>query len=289
MKHKISSLLCLSVIFLSTVFYITLCGYSDEPQRYDQTNIDELFKQIKQHLSTHDFESVVQLLPDKLLFEIISETDENNDLSLVKAYCLIMLERKNEASEMMEKLVALHKDRAFLFVDKGLVDCINDNYGKASISFTKAIELNESVEVTFFCYIQRVNIYAARRMHKEAENDLVLMQEMRRKFPQIIPPTQSPVEFMIGKYLAEPQGKVMYRVKKLPDDLSEPSLGVYWWCCNLPEETKNELVRLYGISALPYGIKEVPSEYLQKNNTMLLSNGYSCPENEASNGETDQN
>jgi len=135
----------------------------DEPQVIDQVSIDEMKKEIGKHLTAHDFNSIIQILPDNLVFGLCDKTGEYDRWISVKAYGLIMLGRKNEASELMGKAVLqqMHKDElAMLFFQKAGIDCLNDNYGNATISMTKAIEWSEkSTEVseaekfTFTCYL----------------------------------------------------------------------------------------------------------------------------------------
>ena len=264
MKH-VTSTLCFSIIFLSIGFCTVSRGDSDTPRKFDQSYLDMLDERMKQYLKDIDYESVIQTLPDDLLLDILDDTkDDTRLLSLIKTYCFIMLGRHNEAGELMEKLVLHHNDIATLFIIKGLVDCHNDNYGNATISFTKAIELSESVQMKFSCYMQRASIYAMRRMHKEAENDLALMQEMRQQFPRIIPPGKSPAEFIIGEYLADPHGKAIYRLEVRPTDPSKPGLYVYWWCANISEETINEFARRYAPADLPQEIiDQIPARVVR--------------------------
>ena len=280
------------IIFAIFYFAIIKLGYSQEEYSVlSPHTISELDEKIKQHLHVHDFEEVLEMLPDQLFLDLnktiqdyvpkalVADTatkDDHeriykqlkdfysaavNNFIFVKIHCLIMLERRSESSDFIAKLISEDVE-GYLFFAKGLVDCINDNYGNATISFTKAIELNQSVEMTFGCYMQRACIYAMRKMHKEAENDLLMMQNLRQQFPTMLPPIQSPAEFMIGKYLADPKGKVIYRVGAQGRDPSKPSLYVFWWCSNLSEDTIDEFVRLYSEYPIPKDL--YPTDYIPK-------------------------
>jgi len=231
-------------------FDVASMGYSEGTQKYDQKYIDELVKQIRQSLDVHDFESVIRLLPDNLLLEIINETNEEANLCVPKVYCLIMLGRKNEACELMEKLVTHHNNLALLFHIKGLVDCFNDNFGDATISFSNAIKINESTEMTYACYMQRVSVYAMRQLRKEVAEDLLVIQKMKQQFPGKFS-QDTPTEFLIREYLAEPQGKIFYRREVWPSNAKNPSLNVFWWCTNISEEATNEFFRLFGADKIP--------------------------------------
>ena len=227
----------------------------DEPQGIDQMSIDKLSGQMREYLNNHDFESIIQALPDNLAFDIYNETKEFKWIG-TKVDSLIRLGRKNEACDFMEKLVLQPMDEktlAGMFFYKYFTDCLNDNYGNATVSITKVIEMNEKLtdlsktgESAFIFYQMRADVYAARRMHKEAEDDLAKMQELRRQYPSIFL-SGTPGEYMLRKYLEDPEGKSFHRVE-MPLAKADPTKGsftVNWWCCGLSEEDKDEYYRLF--------------------------------------------
>lgn len=261
MKQYIAVFFFISIVLLTVNYNNALSEAFDEPRVIDQLNIDELTEKIRGYLKSNDFESIIQKLPDNLIFDLYIKT-KNSKWVDVKTYSLIRLGRKNEACELMEKTVLYQMDNLYeRFFIKGCIDCLNDNYGNAATAYSKAIELCEkpigSIEIkkfTFVCYGMRASVYALRRMYKEAKADLLKMQEIRQQFPQDFPP-DTPYEYLLRKYLEAPENKAFHRVE-MPSAKVDPgkiSFTVNWWCCGLSEKDKNEYYQLF------------VKEYLQKN------------------------
>jgi len=252
-KYIVAAFLSIPITLISLNFN----AYSEtfnEPQTIDKMSIDELTEQNRKHLKDHDFESIIQKLPDGLLFDICNETGDYGRWVGIKVHSLLMLGQKDDARELMEKVIQQPLDEdtsALMFWVKYFTDCLNDNYGDATISITKVIERNEKstgmsgAEVSAFIFYQmRADAYAARRMHKEAEDDLVKMQELRRRYPNVFL-TNSPGEYMLRKYLEDTEDKSFHRVEMPPNDPSKINFTVNWWCCGLSEEDKDEYYRLF--------------------------------------------
>ena len=266
-------------LFISTILLFlnndnVINGDFAEPRVIDQIFIDELSGQIREYLNNHDFESIVLVLPDNLVFDIFHETNEFKWIG-TKVDSLIRLGRKNEACELMEKAVLQPMDEKILgeiFFFKYAIDCLNDNYGNATVSITKVIEINEKITdlseneiFAFMCYQMRAWVYAARRMHKDAEDDFLKMQEIRRQFPNSFPP-DTPGEYMLRKYLEAPEDKAFHRVE-MPLAKAEPTKASYtvnWWCCGLSEETKKEYFHLFVAEEWLEKFLSTPEDDLEK-------------------------
>ena len=146
------------LIFVKVLIFVLSCFEtpnfvcSDEYYDLSPQFIRKLDESIKDHLTTHDFDMVLNKLPDQLFFDLYKRIQDCSELSVAdtinsdaytqfkdfyskaveiflfsKIHCFIMLERRSEASEFMEKLVSEHDDVSFLFLIKGIADCYTTN------------------------------------------------------------------------------------------------------------------------------------------------------------------
>ncbi len=142
MKHSIF------FIYILIIFTVFSCKTTAEPIVYDK-NLPEIRKELRGinlMIRQGEFNDAAKRLEQALILY-----PENKDFKTLQCFLLIEQNKKQEADELINRLISQMPTNALLYTAKGILEVKNTEYDKALESFEKSISLsNSTLSFPFF-------------------------------------------------------------------------------------------------------------------------------------------
>jgi tetratricopeptide (TPR) repeat protein len=227
METKKCFLNCI-IIFICTIPICQIFGQdvSHSFQEFTIKNEEDIEKAIRFQLIQKNYENVLKIIDEHL---VLTDNKDPSHLfadSKLKAYCLVMLNKYDEAEEYLSEVCQKFPDITGLNIYKAYIECANDNYGKATLSLTKEIEncllpstenQEEKYKISFWAYNMRACVYACRGFKEKAQNDLYALEKLLQQHPDCPKPYYAIALYVVPVYLNDATNTIKFtRMKDIP-------------------------------------------------------------------------
>lgn len=133
---------------------------------------------IRKLLGKGDYKAILREISDfSRIADKLSE-DDFDEYVWVAMVCCVSLGDLERASRFMYDATKIKKDDFALYMARGALDCLCDNYGLAVKSFTRGIETASEDAILLIIHAHRGCVYASIRKRDLAKKDMELMKEI---------------------------------------------------------------------------------------------------------------